>query len=61
MNIIKQIEELYVEGDEPNQKIKELCALSYNVDCPFCFKGVLYEHSEKVEGICDCITERFSK
>ena len=61
MNIIKQIESLYVVGDEPSQKIKELCLLAYKKDCPFCYKGVLYEHSEKIEGLCDCITNQFKE
>ena len=61
MDIIKQIESLYVEGDEPTQEIKELCEQAYRKDCPFCYKGVLYEHSEKIEGLCDCITGQFKE
>ena len=60
-DIIKQIEELYVEGDEPSQEIKELCEQVYNKDCPWCHKGSTYEYNEAVEAICDCITNRFKK
>ena len=60
-DIIKKIESLYVEGDEPTDEIRGLCDLIYHKDCPFCYHGMMYEHSEKVEGFCDCITARFKE
>ena len=68
-NIIKQIESLYVEGDEPNQEIRLLCMEVAKEGCHCFDMGILTEIDEDEFGrrigehaaICDCITEQFKE
>ncbi|HDZ15040.1 hypothetical protein LCGC14_1523790 [marine sediment metagenome] len=65
-DIIKEIENLYLEGEEPSQQVVELCSLAGDYDCDCRGSGILTDHldfnnmaMESVDSICDCITERF--
>ena len=68
-NIIKQIEALYVEGDEPSQKIIELCGMVAKNDRDCWGTGIVEEMDidgerneySNVLGICECITARFKE